>query len=58
MGRDKIKEDEDRYLIERKGNFHYKRRVPLKIAHLDKRSPHVRVSLKTSDRKLARRKRD
>ncbi|TIN87062.1 MAG: integrase [Mesorhizobium sp.] len=58
MGRDKIKEDEDRYLIERKGNFHYKRRVPLKIAHLDKRAPHVRVSLKTSDRKLARRKRD
>lgn len=58
MGRDKVKEDEDRYLIERKGNFHYKRRVPLKLAHLDKRAPHVRVTLKTSDRKVARRKRD
>jgi len=58
LGRDKIKEDEDRYLIERKGNFHYKRRVPLKLAHLDKRAPHVRISLKTSDRKVARRKRD
>lgn len=58
MGREQIKEDEDRYLIERKGNFHYKRRVPLKLAHLDKRAPHVRVSLKTSDRKTARRKRD
>jgi integrase len=58
LGRDKIKEDEDRYLIERRGNFHYKRRVPLKLAHLDSRAPHVRVTLKTSDRKVARRKRD
>lgn len=58
MGRESTKEDEDRYLILRKGNFHYKRRVPASLAHLDKRAPHVRASLKTSDRKMARRKRD
>lgn len=58
MGRKRVLEDEDRYLIERAGNFHYKRRVPAGIAHLDKRAPHVRMSLKTDDRKLARRKRD
>lgn len=58
MSRSHIKEDEDRYLIVRAGNFHYKRRVPATVAHLDRRAPHVRSSLKTDDRREARRKRD
>ncbi|WP_082550026.1 DUF6538 domain-containing protein [Mesorhizobium sp. Root157] len=48
----------DRHLAKRAGNYHYKRRVPSIVAHLDKRAPVVRLSLKTSDLTLARRKRD
>jgi integrase len=48
----------DRYLAVRKDNYHYKRRVPSIVAHVDKRAPVVRMSLKTSDPILARRKRD
>jgi hypothetical protein len=51
-------EDVDRYLVTINGRYHYKRRVPASIAHLDKRAPHVRASLKTKDLVLARRKRD
>lgn len=60
MGRAKArKSDQDRYLaLQPGGAFHYKRRVPVIIAHLDQRAPHVRVSLKTDDIALARRKRD
>lgn len=58
MGRNRTRTDPDRYLTKRQGNFHYKRRVPVTIAHLDERAPHVRTSLKTDDRGLARRKRD
>jgi len=58
MGRNREQDDADRYLIQRAGNFHYKRRVPIAVAHLDDRAPHVRISLKTKDRKVARRKRD
>ncbi|RWC22880.1 DUF6538 domain-containing protein [Mesorhizobium sp.] len=58
MGRNRTRIDPDRYLTQRQGNYHYKRRVPVTIAHLDERAPHVRASLKTDDRGLARRKRD
>lgn len=58
MGRHRSRKDEDRYLIKRAGNFHYKRRVPFDLAEMDRRGPHVRMSLKTSDPALARRKRD
>ncbi|AEH88148.1 tyrosine-type recombinase/integrase [Mesorhizobium opportunistum] len=58
MGRNRTRTDPDRYLTIRQGNYHYKRRVPVTIAHLDERAPHVRASLKTDDRTLARGKRD
>lgn len=58
MGRNRTRIDPDRYLTIRQGNYHYKRRVPVTIAHLDERAPHVRCSLKTDDRGLARSKRD
>ncbi|WP_348629718.1 DUF6538 domain-containing protein [Mesorhizobium sp. M7A.F.Ce.TU.012.03.2.1] len=54
MGRNRTRIDPDRYLTVRQGNYHYKRRVPVTIAHLDERAPHVRASLKTDDRNLAR----
>lgn len=50
--------DEERFLILRAGRYHYKRRVPSTVAHLDPRAPHVRTSLKTDDVRLARKKRD
>lgn len=52
------RKDPDRYIAERDGNYHYKRRVPQSVAHLDSRAPHVRASLKTDDLALARAKRD
>lgn len=58
MGRNRSRKDEDRFLIQRAGNYHYKRRVPTDLAHLDARAPHVRMSLRTDDPGLARRKRD
>jgi len=58
LGRRKIESDDDRYLVERGGNFYYKRRVPANVAKLDERAPHIRMSLKTGDRKVARKKRD
>lgn len=42
----------------RAGNYHYKRKVPALLAHLDERAPVVRASLKTRDLALARKKRD
>lgn len=51
-------EDVDRYLVTINGRYHYKRRVPTALSHIDKRAPHVRMSLKTKDLALARRKRD
>jgi len=50
--------DPDRFIVERGGTFHYKRRVPASVADADNRAPHVRVTLKTRDRALARQKRD
>lgn len=50
--------DQDRHLIQRRGIYHYKRRVPAVVVDMDARSPHVRTSLKTSDLALARSKRD
>jgi integrase len=58
MGRIRSRANPDRHLAERNGNYHYKRRVPVTIAHLDSRAPIVRMSLKTDDLALARRKRD
>ncbi|WP_378952271.1 DUF6538 domain-containing protein [Mesorhizobium sp. ANAO-SY3R2] len=52
------KNDLDRHLILRRGIYHYKRRVPAIVVPKDKRAPHVRTSLKTSDLVLARSKRD
>lgn len=51
--------DPDRFLTTRNGNYSYKRRMPLAVEHLDpRRGPHVRISLKTDDITMARRKRD
>ena len=50
--------EQDRYLILRRGIYHYKRRVPEVVAALDSRAPHVRISLKTKDLAVARLKRD
>lgn len=54
----KHKVDLDRYLVLKGSRFHYKRRVPTELVHLDDRAPHVRLSLKTNDLALARQKRD
>lgn len=48
----------DRYIYQRDGNYHYKRRVPKGVAHWDDRSPIVRKSLGTDDISIARAKRD
>lgn len=58
MGRKRERENPDRFLVNLHGNYQYKRRVPKLVEHLDSRAPHVRMSLKTDDRTLARRKRD
>ena len=58
MARNRDRKDPDRYLALKGGWYHYKRRVPLAAAPFDKRAPHVRMSLKTADLALARRKRD
>ncbi|MBN9243976.1 MAG: integrase [Mesorhizobium sp.] len=58
MGRNRELKKQDRFLAERAGNYYYKRRVPTEVAHLDKRTPIIRMSLKTDDLALARRKRD
>lgn len=50
--------DPDRYIASRAGNYLYKRRVPTPVTHLDKRAPTIRMSLKTDDLALARKKRD
>lgn len=50
--------DPNRFIVERGGTFHYKRRVPASVADADDRAPHVRVTLKTRDLALARHKRD
>lgn len=52
------KKDPDRFLFTREGNYHYRRRVPSNVAHLDPRSPVIRQSLKTDDLAFARAKRD
>lgn len=58
MGRNRELKKADRFLVSRRGNFYYKRRVPAEVAHIDKRAPMVRMSLKTDDLALARKKRD
>lgn len=60
MGRRKssVASDLDRFIVQRGGTFHYKRRVPAAVAELDDRAPHVRASLKTGDIAVARLKRD
>ncbi len=58
MGRISNKKDPDRFLFLRSGNYYYHRRVPGNLAHIDKRGPTIRISLKTDDLALARSKRD
>ncbi|TIW09538.1 MAG: integrase [Mesorhizobium sp.] len=62
MGRNRKQADgdsnEDRYLSLINGYWWYKRRVPKLVAHLDARAPQVRMTLKTREKTLARRKRD
>lgn len=58
VGRRRSQTDPDRFLAERLGNYHYKRRVPVDVGELDDRFPVVRMSLKTDDLALARKKRD
>lgn len=48
----------DRHIVKRRGVYQYKRRVPAKVAALDPRSPHVRISLQTNDLAVARQRRD
>ncbi|WP_421912768.1 tyrosine-type recombinase/integrase [Mesorhizobium sp.] len=50
--------DDDRYLAVINGYYWYKRRVPKLLAHLDARAPQIRMTLKTKEKTLARRKRD
>lgn len=56
MGRKR--NDPDRFLFERGGNFQYHRKVPATVGELDPRFPKIRASLNTDDRSLARMKRD
>ena len=58
MGKTPDRDSPDRHLTKRAGVYQYKRRVPKVVAHLDDRAPHVRLSLGTDDRALARTKRD
>jgi len=58
MARKSARKDPDRYLFQRKGNYHYKRRIPSSVAELDERAPVIRQSLKTDDLAIARAKRD
>lgn len=58
MTRKREKTNYDRFLQQRAGNFYYKRRVPIEVADLDDRAPHVRIALKTDDVAMARIKRD
>lgn len=58
MARNRDRSDPDRYLVKKGEWYHYKRRVPLSAAPHDKRAPHVRISLKTTERVLARKKRN
>ncbi|AKR57974.1 hypothetical protein XM25_19725 [Devosia sp. H5989] len=50
--------DPDRYLRLRDGHWHYVRRIPRGIVELVGKRSHVRVSLKTDDKSIARIKRD
>ncbi len=58
MARNRVRSDPDRYIYWINGNAQYRRRVPADLAHLDSRAPIIRMSLKTDDPVLARRKRD
>lgn len=48
----------DRFLKKRAGGYYYYRRVPANLAEIDKRSPFVRITLRTDDLAMARSKRD
>lgn len=58
LSRKREKNNSDRFLQQRAGNYYYKRRVPAEVADADDRAPHVRISLKTDDLAVARAKRD
>ncbi|MBB5701700.1 hypothetical protein FHS76_001562 [Ochrobactrum daejeonense] len=54
----KRENDPDRFIVLRDGRYQYRRRVPTKLLHLDKRTPQIRISPKTSDLAKARALRD
>jgi hypothetical protein len=58
MGRIRKKQNPDRYLVSRQGNYYYKRRVPTQLVEMDGRGEHVRISMKTDDLAQARAARD
>lgn len=59
MGRHrKSTDDADRYLLCLKGNFYYRRRVPVELRDVDERGHTVKISLKTSSLGRAREFRD
>jgi integrase len=58
MARKRSRNDPDRYIFWINGNAQYRRRVPVDLAGADPRAPAVRMSLKTDDLAMARRKRD
>lgn len=62
MANPKSKDDADRYLTQRAGNFYYQRKIPAVARDFDRRGDKktgvFRTSLKTAVRSVARRKRD
>lgn len=58
MGRHREEDDPDRHLLNRGGNFYYKRRVPQTLVDIDPRGAILKISLKTKVRGQARAKRD
>ena len=58
MQQRKIRGHKKRYIVLKDNHYHYKRRVPSPVAHLDPRAPTVRFSLKTDNLDLALQRRD
>src|SRR4051812_31738535 len=58
MGRRREEHDPDRFLQLRGDHFHYRRRVPKEVRHLDERGEFVRRALDTTERIKARTARD
>ncbi len=58
MAKRRGKNHQDRFIVLRGSLYQYRRRVPTELLPLDKRSPEVRISLKTADLAKARALRD